>query len=175
MSNYQDPGLLELTNDHSWLTEEWLCRSNLRSRTAELGIDLHANIRAILRLGLHDMSNIETWSQLVFEMKHRRWKLTLRDQGKATLIILLDALIHEGVATRENVEEDLWQSLGLVASSETGIVHRGRDVLTSLLSVDDGIALLDLTTMSHINLDEGVGEVSDNGLLSSALNDEETP
>lgn len=121
------------------------------------------------------MSNIETWSQLVFEMKHRRWKLTLRDQGKATLVILLDALIHEGVATRENVEEDLWQSLGLVASSETGIVHRGRDVLTSLLSVDDGIALLDLTTMSHISLDEGVGEVSDNGLLSSALNDEETP
>jgi hypothetical protein len=52
--------LVGLTDDHSWDLEPVLRTSNLAGSTTKLGIDLHSNVGAVLRLSLHDMSNVET-------------------------------------------------------------------------------------------------------------------
>jgi len=48
-----------LTNDHGRLSEPVLGISNLASGTTKLGIDLHGNVGAVLRLSLLDMSNVD--------------------------------------------------------------------------------------------------------------------
>jgi hypothetical protein len=52
--------LVGLTNDHGWELEPVLDTSNLACGTTELSVNLHGNVRAILGLSLHDMSNGET-------------------------------------------------------------------------------------------------------------------
>lgn len=51
--------LVGLTDNHSWDLEPVLRTGNLASSATKLSVDLHGNVRAVLRLSLHDMRNIE--------------------------------------------------------------------------------------------------------------------
>jgi len=75
-------GVGRLTNNHSWTREEWLGGSNvsnLARGTTQLGIQLHANVGAVLRRRLFDMGGVHH----------------LRDQAPSTLHVLLKTLILE--------------------------------------------------------------------------------
>jgi hypothetical protein len=51
---------VRLTHDHGGNIEPVLGAGNLASGTTQLGIDLHGNIGAVLRLSLDDMGNVDT-------------------------------------------------------------------------------------------------------------------
>lgn len=58
------------TNDQSWTIEEWLGSDNLASSSTKLGVDLHADVGAVLWLGLLNMGNVDTWALL--EMRQQK-------------------------------------------------------------------------------------------------------
>jgi hypothetical protein len=52
--------VVRLTKDHSRDGEPVLRANNLGSCSTQLGIDLHANVGAVLRLSLVYMGNVDT-------------------------------------------------------------------------------------------------------------------
>jgi hypothetical protein len=105
----------------------------------------------------------------------RRRGLTLGDHCKSTFGVLLDALIQEGVASRENVEDNLWKQLCLVTNSSASIDNASRSILSSSLGVNDGLSVLNLTTVTSVGLDEDIDEVAKNLFVRSTLNDNKAP
>jgi hypothetical protein len=99
----------------------------------------------------------------------------LRDHCETALSVLLESFIHEGVATTKNVEHDLRQELGLVASSIASIGDASRNILTTALVVDDRVAVLNLTTMTNVGLNKDIDEVLDDLLVGATLHNDDTP
>jgi hypothetical protein len=122
------------------------------------------------------MSNVETWSQLVMSSNTEEWgALTLRNHGETALGVLLDALVHERVAARENIKENLRHGRSLVASSVTCIDNTSWDVFIALLNVNSWVAVLNLATMANISLNENVDKVANNRFGASILDNDEGP
>jgi len=99
----------------------------------------------------------------------------LRDHCETALGVLLESFIHEGVATTKNVEHDLRQELGLVASSIASIGDASRNILTTALVVDDRVAVLNLTTMTNVGLNKDIDKVLDDLLVGATLHNDDTP
>ncbi len=102
-------------------------------------------------------------------------KLTLRNHGKSTLHVLLEALIHERVATWHDEEQDLREGLRLVTSSHTSSNNCISKLLTSLAGVNDWISVLNSAAMTSVGLDEDIQEVANSLLISTAANNDNTP
>lgn len=105
----------------------------------------------------------------------RDGRLTLRDHCETALGVLLETLVHEGVAARKNVEDDLGQGLSLVADSSATIGDSDWNILTASLVVNYGVAVLNLTTMTSVGLNEDVDEVANDLVIGGTSHDDKAP
>ena len=121
-----------------------------------------------------------TWAtltpgKLVKAKEARSGKLTLRNHCKTALSISLQALILPGVAGTHNIEDDLGQERGLVADGVASIDDSTWNLLGPGLAVNDRVAVLNLTTMTSIGLNEDIDEVAKGLLRGATLQDDEAP
>jgi len=102
-------------------------------------------------------------------------KLTLRNHCETALSVSLETLILPGVAGTHNVKDDLRQELSLIADGIASIDNRTRDLLGLGLAVDDGVAVLNLATMTSVGLNEDVNKVAEGLLVNATIQDDEAP
>lgn len=101
--------------------------------------------------------------------------LTLGDQTKATFIVSLEALIDPRILPSHDVEHDLWRSLDLIANSTTEAGDHLGKVLSLSHSVDDGLFVLDLTTVGRVSVHECDQEFLDLFSLQTIMHNANTP
>lgn len=151
---------------HGWKLEDSSRALSLRSNsacsdTSELCVELHADIRDVLSLALHDVSVLHT----------------LTDNPVAALARLLDAAVITGILVRKDEDQDLRTSLG----GRSGLVPNlsyCRSCVWSRCQVESWRLGLDFAAVCLVDTNKLRDELADNVLVGStltALNNTHTP
>lgn len=99
----------------------------------------------------------------------------MRDQGESALVVTLETLVHERITSWKNKEENLWCQFGSISRSLASGNDKLTQILIALTNIDRRVLILNLATVTSVDLNEQVHEVADVRLLQAGTNDDNTP